>query len=109
MPRWHVPDDHIEYDTAPPHRKLRVTLLANPIRSSSVSVCFTSGVAVCSRAKVVTEPTDGYQGRPPTTTRVQRSVCSYSRRLPWHAGMVPLQVPLLVQVLVTVLCPPVIT
>lgn len=28
--------------------------------------------------------------------------------LPWHAGMVPLQVPLLVQVLVTVLSPPII-
>lgn len=29
--------------------------------------------------------------------------------LPWHAGMVPLQVPLLVQVLVTDLSPPIIT
>lgn len=29
--------------------------------------------------------------------------------LPWHAGMVPLQVPLLVQVRVTELSPPIIT
>lgn len=51
-----------EHDTIWSHRKLCVTLLANPIRSLCERLYILLYGTVCERAKVVTTQSDGYQG-----------------------------------------------
>lgn len=78
-----------EYDTIWSHRKLCVTLLANPIRSQSVRMYFLLYRTVCERAKVVTARSDGYQGWLCTAARVRCSACAFAGGLTlacWHGA-----------------------
>lgn len=88
MYSWHFCYQHSKHDNMWLHRKLWVTLLANPIRSQIVSMCFLLYRTMCKRAKVVTARSDGYQGWLCTAAHLRRSAwallgCTYLGMLEW--------------------------